>query len=172
MELDELGYLPTYDGCYVCGQEHPRGLRARFFVQQQGQVHVRFTPDATQTGYDDVVHGGVVAALMDELLGWVIVKHTERMCFTAEITVRFLKILTVGHVYVGNAGPCVDQGRYWESKGRLCNEEGEVHAKALGKYFLLSEEHTRKVVNRMTGQPEDLPVLRRMNPSGEEYDGR
>jgi acyl-coenzyme A thioesterase PaaI-like protein len=96
---------------------------------------------------------------MDELLGWVIVLMTERMCFTAELTVRFLKPLTLGKIYTGTAGPCVDQGRYWESKGSLRDEKGQLHAKASGKYFLLSAEQTATVVNKMTYQLDDLPVL-------------
>ena len=67
--IEKPTYLPTYDGCYVCGQAHPRGLRIRFFMGMFGQVQAWFRPDAAQTGYEDTVHGGVISALLDELLG-------------------------------------------------------------------------------------------------------
>jgi uncharacterized protein (TIGR00369 family) len=146
----------------VCGQEHERGLRARFYVEDGGCVQVRFTPDSTQTGYDDVVHGAVVAGLMDELLGWLVVLQTGRMCYTAELTIRFLRPLRIGRVYTGSTKQCVDQGRYWESRGTLADEEGTIYAKAHGKYFLLSEEQTTTVVSKMTYLADDLPVLRGM----------
>lgn len=158
MEITQPGYLPTYDGCYVCGQNHPLGLRARFFAYPDGQVQVQFRPEPTQTGYEDVVHGGVVSALLDELLGWPIVLQTGRMCFTAELTVRFLKPLHMEIQYVATAGPGTDQGRYWESEGGLRDMDGALHAKAHGKYFLLSEDQTAAVVERMTYQPDDLPT--------------
>ncbi len=164
----QTGYLPTYDRCYVCGQDHERGLRARFYVGDGGHVQVRFDPDGTQTGYDDMVHGGVVSGLMDELLGWLVVLQTGRMCYTAELTIRFLRPLRVGRVYTGSAEQCVDQGRYWESRGAIADEEGTIFAKAHGKYFLLSEEQTIEVVGKMRYRPDDLPVLRDQQNSREE----
>jgi uncharacterized protein (TIGR00369 family) len=98
-------FLPAYDGCYVCGQSHPRGLRIRFGAEAGGQVHADFRPDHTQTGYEDVVHGGVISALMDELLGWAIVLRTGRMCCTGELTVQFLRPVHAGRVYRATANP-------------------------------------------------------------------
>ena len=160
IEIAQPGYLPTYDECYVCGQFHPRGLRARFFAFLDGQVQVQFSAEPTQTGYEDIVHGGVISALLDELLGWPVVLQTGRMCFTAELTVRFLKPMRVGTRYVATAGPGADRGRYWGSEGVLRDEGGALHAKAHGKFFLLSEDQTAAVVERMTYQPDDLPVFR------------
>jgi hypothetical protein len=82
------------------------------------------------------------------------------LCFTAELTVRFLKPLHVETQYVALAGPGADRGRYWESEGVLQDGSGALHAKVHGKYFLLSEDQTVAVVERMTYQPGDLPVFR------------
>ena len=153
-------YLPTYDGCYVCGQTHPRGLRIRFFVGAFGQVHAQFRPDDAQTNYDGIVHGGVISALLDELLGWPIALQTGRMSFTAELTVRFVKPMSAGHTYLATALPGTDRGRYWEGEGDIRDEHGEIHAKARGKYFLLSTEQTAAVAENLTYQPDDPPVFR------------
>jgi uncharacterized protein (TIGR00369 family) len=153
-------YLPTYDACYVCGQSHPRGLRVRFFAGSFGQVHARFTPDCTQTGYDDIVHGGVISTLLDELLGWPIVLQTGRLAYTGELTVRFVRPVLAGQTYLATAQPGTDQGRYWEGEGNIQDEAGKVCARAKGKYFSLSAEQTAEVAQKMTYQPGDLPVFR------------
>jgi len=153
-------YLPTYDGCYVCGQNHPRGLRIRFFVGEFGQVHAWFTPDVTQTGYEDTVHGGVISALLDELLGWPIALQTGRMAYAAELTVRFARPVTTGRAYLATARPGTDQGSYWEGKGDIKDEDGQVYTKAQGKYFLLSTEQTAVAAEQLTYQPGDPPVFR------------
>jgi uncharacterized protein (TIGR00369 family) len=158
-------YLPTYDGCYVCGQAHPRGLRARFFVGTLGQVHARFKPDHTQTGYKDTVHGGVISTLLDELLGWPIALQTGRMAVTGELTVRFLKPMSAGRSYLATARPGIDRGKYWEGKGNIRDEKGTVYAKARGKYFLLSAEQTAAVAQDLTYQLGDSPVFRYKSPS-------
>lgn len=159
-QIKQPTYLPTYDSCYVCGQAHPRGLQIRFFVGAFGQVHARFRPDHTQTGYKNTVHGGVISALLDELLGWPIALQTGRMAVTGELTVRFLKPMSAGRSYLATARPGTDQGRYWEGKGDVCDEEGAVYAKAHGKYFLLSTEQTVAVARDLTYQLGDSLVFR------------
>lgn len=166
IELSQSGYLPTYEGCFVCGQSHPWGLRARFIALPTGQVKAVFVPEETQAGYEDMAHGGVISALFDELLGWAVVLQTGRMCFTAELTVRFMKPIRLGIQYVATADPGTDHGRYWESEGDLRDASGALHAKAHGKYFLLSDVQTGQVIERMTYQPEDLPVFREIQASG------
>lgn len=158
--LNHPAYLPTYDGCYVCGQAHPRGLRVRFFTGADGQVHAQFRPDRTQTSYENVVHGGVISTLMDELLGWPIALQTGRMSFTGELTVRFVKPMSAGRTYLATARPGTDRGRYWEGEGDIRDDHGQVYAKGRGKYFLLSAEQTAAVAERLTYQPDDLPVFR------------
>ena len=160
IEHEQVVYLPTYDGCYVCGQNHPRGLHARFFASPPGRVQTLFNPEPTQAGYDGLVHGGVASALLDELLGWAVVLQTGRMCFTAELMLRFAKPMPVSQGYVATAGRAIDRGRYWESAGDLQDDHGEIYTKAHGKYFLLSEEQTAAVIERLTYQPDDLPVFR------------
>ncbi len=158
--LNQPSYLPTYDQCYVCGQNHPRGLRARFFAGADGQVHAHFTPDHTQTGYDDIVHGGVISALLDEILGWPMALQTGQMFFTGELTVRFLRPVLAGHTYLATASPGADRGRYWEGQGDLRDEQGQVYAKAWGKYFSVPPERAAAIAEKMTYRPGDLPIFR------------
>jgi uncharacterized protein (TIGR00369 family) len=153
-------YLPTYDGCYVCGQAHPRGLRTRFFAGLLGQVHAQFKPDCTQTGYQGIVHGGVISTLLDELLGWPIALQTGRLAVTGELTVRFVRPMHAGHTYLATAHPGTDQGKYWVGEGYIRDKLGETYAKAHGKYFLLSKEQTAIVAEALTYQPDDVPVFR------------
>jgi uncharacterized protein (TIGR00369 family) len=160
VDLNHPVYLPTYDECYVCGQSHPRGLRVRFFVGAFGQVHTRFRPDYTQTSYEDIVHGGVISTLLDELLGWPISLQTGRVSFTGELTVRFIKPMSVGRTYLATALPGTDRAQYWEGEGDIRDEQGQIYAQARGKYFLLSAEQTAAVAETLTYQPGDPPVLR------------
>jgi len=61
--------LPNSAGCFVCGSANPRGLGVRFEVEN-GVVTTRFVPHRDHCGYNDRVHGGVMAALLDEVMGW------------------------------------------------------------------------------------------------------
>jgi uncharacterized protein (TIGR00369 family) len=161
MRGGDVVYLPTYPWCFVCGQDHPKGLRIRFYADEDKQVHARFRPDTTQTGYDDIVHGGVISALLDELIGWSVSLAHDTMAFTAELTVRFLKPVHAGREYVGSSRIGVGRRRYWEAEGVLVDEHGQPCARGRGKYFLLADEQTARVAAKMTYQPGDLPAFHR-----------
>jgi uncharacterized protein (TIGR00369 family) len=158
-------YLPTYEGCYVCGQSHPRGLRIRFFMGEFGQVRARFRPDCTQTSYQNIVHGGVISALMDELLGWPIALQTGRMAVTGELTIRFRMPMHDGQAYLATAYPGENRGRYWEGKGDIRDDQDHICIKAEGKYFLLSPDQTATVAKELTYQPGDPPVFHFNGPA-------
>jgi uncharacterized protein (TIGR00369 family) len=152
-------YLPTYDGCYVCGQSHPHGLRVRFFTAEFGQVCTHFTPDHNLTGYKNIVHGGVISALLDELLGWPIALQTGRLFVTGELSVRYLKPMKAGYTYLAVATPGENCGKYWEGSGEIRDDQGLIYAKAQGKYFMLSAAETTKIAQELHYQPGDPPVF-------------
>lgn len=155
----QSSYLPTYDGCYVCGQSHPVGLRIRFFTGDFGQVCAHFTPNQSLTGYKNIVHGGVISALLDELLGWPIALQTGRMFVTGELSVRYLKPITVGLTYFAVAIPGINCGKYWEGSGEIRDDKDLIYAKARGKYFMLSAAETAKIAQELRYQPGDPPVF-------------
>ncbi len=153
-------YLPTYDGCFVCGQSHPRGLRTRFFTDGQGAVFAWFEPDDLLTGYKKVVHGGVVSALLDELIGWTVSLKNDLMAFTAELTVRFSAPIAAGSRYLAAARLVGGRGRCWDAEGSIRDAEDRVCARGRGRYFLLPASQTAEVAASMRYQPGDAAAFR------------
>ena len=46
-----------------------------------GRVHVDFNPAEHFTGYTGVVHGGIIATVLDEILGWAISLQSDRFTY-------------------------------------------------------------------------------------------
>ena len=63
---------------------------------EAGVVTARFVPHRDHCGYNDRVHGGVMAALLDEVMGWAPSVIKRRFCVAAEIIIRYLKPLPIG----------------------------------------------------------------------------
>jgi uncharacterized protein (TIGR00369 family) len=122
-------------------------------------VRACFRPDCTQTSYKNVVHGGVISALMDELLGWPIALQTGCMAVTGELMVRFRMPMQDGRTYLATAYPGENRGRFWEGKGDIRDDQDRICINAEGKYFLLSAEQTANVAKDLTYQPGDPPVF-------------
>lgn len=85
--------------CFACGSENKSGLRIHWTVE--GKVTTaEFIPGKEYQGWKNVVHGGILATLLDEAmtrLAWIACGGA----LTAEMTVRFLKPARVGRkIYV------------------------------------------------------------------------
>lgn len=59
-----------YDGCFGCGRSNPFGLGLDDFEATDSSVTVEFTPHEHHQGYGGVLHGGIVAAALDEVMAW------------------------------------------------------------------------------------------------------
>ncbi len=79
------------DGCFACGKDNPIGLKLKFTPVPNG-VQTTYTPTKEFEGYQDIIHGGIVATLLDEAIAWAC-----RTCgveaVTGEITVRYKRPL-------------------------------------------------------------------------------
>jgi hypothetical protein len=53
--------------CYGCGQENPIGFKL-VVRQENGETLASFTPGPYHSGFTEKVHGGVLCALLDEVM--------------------------------------------------------------------------------------------------------
>ncbi len=60
---------PSSRHCFVCGVENPVGLHLDFFDDGENTVLAEVTVPEKYNGYPGVVHGGIVAAILDEVSG-------------------------------------------------------------------------------------------------------
>ncbi len=129
--------LPYTRNCFVCGADNPHGLHLRFRREGE-QVVADFVPRAHHAGFRGIVHGGIVATALDEAMFWAAATAKKRFCLAAELSVRFLKKITVGQKLVIAARLLSDRGRLWESGAELRDEAGTVYARATCKQVPMS----------------------------------
>lgn len=84
--------------CYVCGKENPAGLRAEFEIDSGARtIRARFRTLPEHQGYEGVVHGGILSALLDEAMA-KLAFTLGLPAVTAEITVKFRSPVAPGEV--------------------------------------------------------------------------
>ena len=82
---------PIDDGfCIGCGPESEFGLQMRFSELADGSVESHATVPARFQGWRDVVHGGIVALLLDEAMAYAAGARGV-IGVTAELKLRFRK---------------------------------------------------------------------------------
>jgi acyl-coenzyme A thioesterase PaaI-like protein len=100
---------PNSRHCFICGVENPIGLKLNIYQVEPGVIEVEYTaPDHFQ-GYPGVLHGGIVAALLDEISGRAQMggdPQNPRFMFTGKLEVKYRKNVPVGKKLriIGKAG--------------------------------------------------------------------
>ena len=134
--------LPRYSDCFICGKENHAGTDVTFTVSGDG-VECEYVTDKKHIGYKDVLHGGVIAALLDECMGWAVSVHKKAMCVTGELTIRYKALLPVNTLVIvkGFVSSRQDErGEYCRGYGHIEDQSGKIYAKARGLFFPLPEE--------------------------------
>ena len=123
---------PSSRHCFVCGVENPLGLQLRFYISEPGEVVAECTLPENYQGYPGVAHGGIVAAMLDEVAGRCLMGDTNspRFMFTARLNVTYRKNVPVCQPLklVGKAGE--SRRRSATATSILYDQEGNILAEA------------------------------------------
>jgi len=85
----------TYDGrCFGCGAQNPEGLQMAF-QPGAGESVAEFVVPARYQSWAGVVHGGLVALMLDEAVGWA-AWHAGHPGVTGKLEVRYRQPLKIG----------------------------------------------------------------------------
>jgi len=116
------------DFCFGCGTENPAGLRLRIETGADGTVWNDYTvPDHFQ-GYRGVVHGGILATLLDEVMAHAVLRAGSGSAATAQLEIRYRQPAPVGETLRTEARVERISGRRIQVTGRIRNREGQVVA--------------------------------------------
>lgn len=118
--------------CFVCGQDNHGGLKLGFAIDAAARsIKTEFVPTRTHQGYVDVVHGGLIATVLDEAM--------TKLAFslgldavTGRLTVRYKKPLMVGEKVTVTGRLVKESGRAIEAVASAVKDDGTVVAEAEG----------------------------------------
>jgi len=140
--------IAKYSGCFVCGDKNDFGLKARFYFQDNKAVaecvaHKHFE------GYYDFYHGGITAALLDEVMIKALMAR-DIPAMTVELSVRYHKAVVIGQKLLLTGYLEHQRGRLYLTRGEAKLESGEIVASATGKYLRVR----RDMESRLQESPE------------------
>ncbi len=58
-------YHKLHNNCFACGEGNPNGLKLKFTADQEGRVSSEFIIPHNYQGYNNMVHGGIIATILD-----------------------------------------------------------------------------------------------------------
>jgi acyl-coenzyme A thioesterase PaaI-like protein len=137
------GPAETFHHCFGCGPAHPTGLHVRWFETAEGVAAPIVVPRVYE-GPPGAVHGGIVAAYLDEVLGGAAARAAGKPAVTGELTVRYVKPVPSETPLLGRGRLVANHGRYVDVEGSLEDFGARrVVATARGRFFPVDRRATR-----------------------------
>lgn len=104
--------------CFGCGKNNPNGLHLHFYELDDSAIQAPFTPRREHEGYAGMVHGGIIATVLDEVMAWALYRR-DTWGVTARMEIAFKRPVEVGV-------PTRAIGRVLKDRGRLIEVSGEI----------------------------------------------
>jgi beta-phosphoglucomutase len=125
MEIPRLDAEYTARLCFACSQENPIGLKLKP-VHDGEKVTAEFTPGKFHQGWNDVVHGGILYTLLDEVTAYAMLCHGIEFGVTAKSEIRFKQVAPINEPIQASAWVTKLTKRLVETKGVLTLNDNTV----------------------------------------------
>ncbi|MBN2571817.1 MAG: PaaI family thioesterase [Ignavibacteriales bacterium] len=126
--------------CFGCSPHNQVGLQMEF-IDEDKQIVCEWEPKQHLQGYNNILHGGIQATLMDEIASWFVYAKLETGGVTSRISVRYKrpvftnkgKIKITAELKEVNKNLANILTKIIDADGKLCSE-AEV------QYYILPKE--------------------------------
>jgi acyl-coenzyme A thioesterase PaaI-like protein len=81
--------------CVVCGRDNAHGLQIQYGSDAAGATVADWTPTAAWQGFRGIIHGGIVATVLDEAMSKT-VAAAQCEALTGELRVRYRHYVATG----------------------------------------------------------------------------
>jgi uncharacterized protein (TIGR00369 family) len=122
--------------CFGCSPNNDKGLQLKFELDGDEVVAV-WNPQKWAEGFRNVLHGGIQAALLDELCSWVVQSLGKTVGVTTSMEISYRKAVLISEGAIVLRAKMTEQTtRMAFVEGRLLGNDGTVCATAKCKFFL------------------------------------
>ena len=135
ISLDTLKQLPEHGSCFICGSENPHNLGLRWYVDEKGVVSSEFTLTLAQQGPPGHAHGGLSAAVLDEVMGAAVWQAGYTVA-AAKIEVNYRKPVPLGQCIKTKGYITRRNGRKIYARGEICLPDGTLLVTGKGLFII------------------------------------
>jgi HAD superfamily hydrolase (TIGR01509 family) len=127
MEIPKLDVEYSARFCFACSQENPIGLKLKP-VYDGEKVTAEFTAGKFHQGWGNVIHGGILYTLLDEVTAYAMLCHGIELGVTAKSEIRFKQVAPINEPIQASAWVTKLTKRLVETKGVLTLKDNTVIA--------------------------------------------
>lgn len=125
----------NYQGCFVCGEDNKSGLKLKFYFDSASQkAWTEFIPDRPFEGYRDILHGGIISSILDEVMIKAIL-YENILAVTSKLTVEFKQPAAIGEKLRAEGWITGRKGKAFFTEGQLLGNGGRLIAYSNAVYL-------------------------------------
>lgn len=122
--------------CMICGMENPFSLKAPFYVLEDESVATIVNFKSEHQSYPDRTHGGMVSALLDELMGRAVwVNEPEVFGVTTTLNITYRKPTPLDTPVKARGYLTFNSARGMMAKGQVFDMDNNLLVEGEAKYF-------------------------------------
>lgn len=84
-----------YPGCFACGVDNPVGLHLAPAAMESNEAVATYRPIRHHGGAGEILHGGLAATALDEIMVWAGILAHHVLTVTATMDLRFRRPVSV-----------------------------------------------------------------------------
>ena len=125
--------------CFVCGPHNAFGLRLTFRLEEDEKIcRAAFVPDERHQGYDGWLHGGILGAILDDVMAnWYFLRGVKAV--TGRMEVRYRSPVPIGESLRFESWLVDRKGPLARLQSKAMMSSGEVAAEASGAYRIVED---------------------------------
>jgi beta-phosphoglucomutase family hydrolase len=143
MGIPKVDAQRTAKLCFACSQENPIGLKLKP-IHDGEKVTAEFTAGKFHQGWDDVIHGGILYTLLDEVTAYAMLCHGIEFGVTAKSEIRFKQVAPINEPILASAWVTKLTKRLVETKGMLTLKDNMVIAE--GDFLFYVWKQSKKTI--------------------------
>jgi len=121
-----------------------------FYSSPDGCVYADYTPRPEHQSYPGVMHGGLITAMLDELIGRTAIA-SNLWCMTAKLQVRFKKPVPIGAPLKLKGLITKKTDRLLEGRGEIRLDDGSLAVEAVGTYIRIPDDQVSQFRDALGG---------------------
>ena len=143
MEIPKLDVGYTAQFCFACSQKNPIGLKLKP-IQDGERVIAEFTGGKHHQGWDNIIHGGILYTLLDEVTAYAMLCRGVELGVTAKSEIRFKQLAPINEPILASAWVTRLTKRLVEVRGGLSLKDGTIIVDGHFLFYVLRQ--SRKTV--------------------------
>lgn len=125
--------LDDHDNCIICGRNNPFSLGLKFQPVGGNTVEAAFTGGPHLQGYEGILHGGVISAVLDSAMAHCLLLQDIK-AVTGDLRVRFLHSIPCSSKVIIRAWLTCAVSTLYELKAEA-RVDGKLVARAKAKFM-------------------------------------